>query len=146
MVAGSIQKTLRIPEIDPTIKTLQDLVTYLNQLLRVVRNNFATVDLEISFDNNYLSFDRTATDYGINPSSKVVLCDTSVSGFNVQMPPASDLPNKFFIIKRVTSDANDLTILPDGAETIDLAANYVLSGGGLASVQLYSDGIGWWTI
>ena len=59
-------------------------------------------------------------------SGVIVPCDGSAGAFAPTLPPVASCYNRILIIKRVGS-AGNITITPNGSETIDGAANYVLS-------------------
>jgi hypothetical protein len=73
-------------------------------------------------------------------------CNSSGGAFTVTLPDPAPLAGKIFIIKDVggSATANNISIAPHGAETIDgLAANYLLQVS-WGTVILQSDGTNWW--
>lgn len=72
-------------------------------------------------------------------------CDTSAGGFTITLPVASTFPGRLFIVKKVSTDGNVLTIAGagpdkiDGNATISFAAAYT-------AVSLISDGTNWMVV
>jgi hypothetical protein len=65
----------------------------------------------------------------------MVPIDTSGGAVNVTLPPAAGLPGRWYVLKKVTSDANGITITADGSDTVDgLSSQTVTSAYGLLSV------------
>jgi len=60
------------------------------------------------------------------PSDGMILCDTTAGSFSVQLLALSAVPNMTLIVKKISSDANTVTILPGGGDTIDGSASVVL--------------------
>lgn len=80
----------------------------------------------------------------------VVLCDTSGGPQVITLPTAAeafDTPiGTTLTIKRITSDANAVTIASVGANLIDGTATLVLAGGGRTYTTIISDGTHWHTV
>lgn len=71
-----------------------------------------------------------------------LLCDADGAPFTVALPPAGTMAKRVLVIKRTNAGANDVTIDPDGAETIDGAPTLILTAQWQA-VMIQSDGSGW---
>ncbi len=71
-----------------------------------------------------------------------IFCDTTSGNVTVTLPAAASNAGKLYNIKKVSVDANTMTIDPNGAELIDLAAN-VATVTPQASYQIQCDGTGW---
>jgi len=75
-------------------------------------------------------------------TEETILVDTSAGDVTVSLPTASGITGKMYKISKITSDANDVIIDPDGAElinnltTLDIAIQY-------DSYALKSTGTGW---
>lgn len=61
--------------------------------------------------------------YTVVPQDKVVLCDTTAGAFTVTLPPVATSAGTTVTIKKVSSDANLLTIDGNSSETIDGVLN-----------------------
>lgn len=78
---------------------------------------------------------KTAIDYAVLVTDDYVLVDTSAGNRIITMPAVS-VATKPVTIKKVTSDANTMTITPAGTDTIDGAANMVTLGVSRTSLTL----------
>ncbi|RYD67677.1 MAG: hypothetical protein EOP58_02520 [Sphingomonadales bacterium] len=76
----------------------------------------------------------TATDYTIR-------CDATSAAITVNLPAAGSCPGRIYVIKK-TDNVNNVTVDPDGAETIDGAATQVLTTQ-YAVLRIQSNGAGW---
>lgn len=76
----------------------------------------------------------------------VIVVDTSGGNVQVELPTIDAL--KQFTIKKITTDGNTVTIIPDsgGSSTIDGAANAVLPGSVLNSITLFGTTSHGWVI
>jgi hypothetical protein len=74
-----------------------------------------------------------------------VFLNVDASGGNkvVNLPSSSGISGRFYYIKKVDSSANTVTVTPDGVETIDGAATFVLTAP-MEVVGVYTDGSNWW--
>jgi hypothetical protein len=72
-----------------------------------------------------------------------VSADTSAGGFTVTLPPANQNINRVIGVKKISSDANAVTISPTGADTIDGAASQSITIQ-WNSISLLSNGTGWY--
>lgn len=81
----------------------------------------STLDLRGSLT---LSTSATSTAASLNSTNLTLRCDTSSGSYNVSLPAASACFGRIYIIKKVTSDANTVTIIP--VESIDSQVNIVL--------------------
>jgi len=76
----------------------------------------------------------TATDHTIR-------CDATSAAITVNLPAASGCVGRIYVVKK-TDNVNNVTIDPDGAETIDGAATQVLTTQ-YAVLTIQSNGAGW---
>lgn len=78
-------------------------------------------------------------------AGEVVLCNSSGAGFTVQLPgSAAAGAGTEVTVKKVTTDANTMTVSRTGSDTIETATSVTFNGP-LASVTFVSDGAGgWW--
>jgi len=80
--------------------------------------------------------------YTILSTDKVVLTDGTSAAFTVTLPPAAGVQGQTYIIKKVDSSANAITVDANGSETIDGAATKDLTTQ-YDFVSLISDGANW---
>lgn len=81
-----------------------------------------------------------AGDATLDVNYKTVLMDSTAAARIVNLPASASVPiGTVYTIRRETAGANNVTITPNGAETIDGAANYVLNAR-WKWVTLYNDG------
>lgn len=83
--------------------------------------------------------------YAALAENQLILGDASGGAFDVTLPPAASAKGYTLRVKKVDASADAITILPDGAETIDGAASLALSTQYEAK-SLVSDGTAWWVI
>lgn len=83
----------------------------------------------------------TSTNYTLSASTENFLIVNNASAVTVNLPTAVGLTGKVFTVKRL-STLNNVTIEGDGSETIDGAANLVLSTQ-YHSATILSDGSNW---
>jgi hypothetical protein len=81
----------------------------------------STLDLRGSLTLSTLA---TSTETTLNSTHLTLRCDTSSGSYNVSLPAASSCFGRIYIIKKITSDTNTVTIIP--VESIDSQANVVL--------------------
>jgi hypothetical protein len=82
------------------------------------------------------------TTYAIIPTDNIILADATSAGFTVTLPSAIGLAGAKFTIKRINSNANNVTIATTSAQTIDGATTQVLTMP-FSSFDLVGDGTNW---
>lgn len=93
----------------------------------------------ISVPSPVSTIKRTAIDYTVLITDDIVYVDTSVGNRIITMPAVS-AATKAVTIKKITTDANTMTIDPVGTDTIEGdAAGAATLGGGRASYTLAPD-------
>jgi hypothetical protein len=60
----------------------------------------------------------------------MLLCDTTAGSFTVQLLPLASVPNMRLIIKKVSADANTVTILPASGDSVEGQPSEILSNEG----------------
>ena len=79
----------------------------------------------------------TATD-----TDMVILCNTFGGNISINLPSVTTCEGRIYIIKKISSDANNVTIDPFGTETIDDLFTYTLSAYN-ERIQIVATSIGW---
>lgn len=92
-----------------------------------------------------LSTKVTTTPYTISGGKQFILVDTSASAMVVNLPDATLEQNNIFVILDCTGDANtnNITVSPDGTQTIDGNTGDFTMTKSRQSLILTSDGVGW---
>lgn len=84
----------------------------------------------------------TATDTTLTATNHLVLVDASAAARTITLPPAADVPEREYRVKKMDATANTVTLDGDGGETIDGAATYVLTTQ-YEVVEVVSTGTAW---
>jgi hypothetical protein len=82
------------------------------------------------------------TTYTITTSDSTVLCDATSAAFNVTLPTAVSVSGKTYVVKKIDSSANAITIATTSSQTIDTIATQTL-GIQNAWLVMQSDGSNW---
>ena len=106
------------------IAWLDDLVTGLNREF-AVSSPAETGDITLGLTNG------------------TVLCDASGGAFTVTLPDVVEFTGVSWVIKKINTNSNDVTIDGDGVN-IDLNPTILLTGANLMSRTIQSDGTQWW--
>lgn len=97
---------------------------------------------------NNFQFNSVNTSLTIGPADPFVILDVDCSvSRTITLPSAGAVtPGRIYLVKDATnqSETNPMTILPDGADTIDLAASLIINSNG-ACAFLTSNGVGKWS-
>jgi len=81
--------------------------------------------------------------YTASGSDHTILCNTATAGFTITLPVVTGCTGRIYVIKKVSSDANAVTVqINSGADRIDGATTYTLSSQ-YNSVMIQSDGAAW---
>ncbi len=92
------------------------------------------------------------TNYSVLATDNLILANTTAGVVGVTLPTAasswtaSSLVGQSFTIKRITDDANKVTVTPPGAELIDGNTAFDLVGPNRTSITVISDGTNWHVI
>lgn len=86
----------------------------------------------------------TTTPYTPTQDETVLYVDTTIGNITINLPSAATaaIVNKFYIIKKITNDANKVIVDPNGAETIDAVATKDIEFFN-DCLQCHSDGTNW---
>lgn len=82
------------------------------------------------------------TTASIDGTATVWPCDTSGGGFTITLPNATGATGRLVVVKKISSDANILTIATTGGQTIDGATTKGLNVQN-SSLSFYSNGSNW---
>lgn len=82
--------------------------------------------------------------YTATISDDVILADATGGAFQVTLPTAAGNTGQVIEVKRVSTNANAVTIATTGGQTIDGASTYAPLA--LESVPMVSDGTNWWIV
>ena len=86
---------------------------------------------------------NTTLDGAVDGST--VLVDATSGNLTITLPAAADADERRYYIKKIDASGNTVTVEGNGAETIDDAANYVLTVQ-YQSVTVHCDGTEWWIL
>ena len=75
----------------------------------------------------------------------IILVDTSGGNVQILLPAASANTDKIYYVKKKTSDANIITITPNGGDLIENESDAVIINQG-TSLEFVSDGSNWYII
>jgi len=75
----------------------------------------------------------------------VVLANSTAGAFTVSLPAASTCPGREYCIKRINAGANNVTIDPNGSETIDGNLTWPLASQ-WSFIRLISNGTAWFSV
>lgn len=78
-------------------------------------------------------------------AGQIILCNTTGGGFTVTLPTSASSSTQRIIVKKISSDANTVTIARAGADLIDSQTTQVLSAQ-FASIEIIADGGTNWEI
>lgn len=78
-------------------------------------------------------------------SERTVPCDATAGAFTVSLPAASTCAGLEYVVKKIDSSGNAITIDGSGSETIDGATTYSLASQ-YKYVIIHSNGTGWWVV
>lgn len=87
---------------------------------------------------------KTST-YPITTSDYIILADGTSGAFTTTLPTAVGVTGQMYIVKRINSGANNITIATTSSQTIDGATSYLLTNQ-YDSLKVISDGANWQVI
>lgn len=76
-----------------------------------------------------LDYTSTVTDttYAVQSGDHLIPVDATANDVELELPPLADVTGETFCVKVLAVGSNDVTLTPDGSETIDGASSLVLS-------------------
>jgi len=86
-----------------------------------------------------------AADVTLDETHRTVLVSAAAAARTVNLPAAANATYRKYIVKKTDGSVNTVTIDPNGAETIDGAATFVLTVQ-YQAIEFQSDGAQWWIV
>jgi hypothetical protein len=83
--------------------------------------------------------------YTVNYNDAVILVDATAGAVTISLPPAREMEQKRLTVKKIDASGNAVTIEPNGAETIDGAANKSLAAQYNSQEYISFNGA-WWIV
>lgn len=75
---------------------------------------------------------------------ELIVCDAQGAPISITLPSINDLSvGEWVVIKKIDATANQVTVLPNGLETIDGDVNLTLNGVNHPSAKIVNDGFQW---
>jgi hypothetical protein len=71
-----------------------------------------------------------------------VLCNNTTGPITITLPTAAGIGGRMYIIKKTSASGNNVTVVCNGAQTIDGNATYLLTTQ-YSSIMIQSDGVNW---
>jgi hypothetical protein len=95
------------------------------------------IDNSVAFAARAITQNHTVTE-----GDHTIFVNATSGNITVTLPSATNIMGRQYVIKRVDSSVNSVTIDPDGSETIEGASTITLDVG--RSVVIQSDNSNWW--
>ena len=95
------------------------------------------IDNSVAFAARAITSNHTAT-----AGDHTIFVNATSGNITVALPTAANIMGRQYVIKRVDSSVNSVTIDPDGSETIEGASTMTLVG--QRSIVIQSDNSNWW--
>ena len=107
--------------------------------------NTGTPHSGLQIDNSIAFAARAITQsHTVTAGDHTIFANATSTNITVTLPTAANIMGRQYIIKRVDSSGNNVTIDPDGSETIEGAVTMILDSG--RSVVIQSDNNNWWIV
>jgi len=111
-----------------------------------VKLQVALDDLKNFTGGNPVSVDNTASPYAVALTDNVILVDATAGAVTLNLPAAATADGRSLFVKKVDSSINAVTLEPDGAETIEGAANLSTLDAQYDVVEIFCDGTEWFIL
>ena len=99
----------------------------------------------LQIDNSIAFAARAITqNHTVTAGDHTIFANATSTNITVTLPTAANIMGRQYIIKRVDSSGNSVTIDPDGSETIEGASTMTLAD--QRSVVIQSDNSNWWIV
>jgi|GEM_PF-3720260 len=146
-VKGGHHQVLTLVERDaiPAARRLEGMFCYVKEDGKVYRLE-ADLATWIEFAGAILEPVITvSSEYTVNVTDCVILCDASGGGFTVHLPTALSAVDKHYFLKKIDNSWNIVTIDANGSEEIDGELNYLLELE-WEFVEIASNGTSWYVV
>jgi len=129
---------------DSLFKTLKGFVRELGLTLE---QEFDRVEGALDTSTNLTTegFVTVTADYVAGQRS-VILVDTSAGNVEVTLPDPTEVVRSEYVIKKITSGTETLSVVADGGANIDGASSYSTAATTFPTVRVFSDGTQYWSI
>jgi hypothetical protein len=87
----------------------------------------------------------TAATYNVTSRDRLLICDTTSNVITINLPPAGQELGRELEITNIGAVLNDVTVEPDGSETIDSFGNSPV-GDGFGKTIRSTSNTEWWTV
>ena len=135
---------VRLPEI-PGQES--EFVDYAVELNRTVEQAFDDVYNIISTRVNVESTSVEIVDSSANLGrNSVILVDSSSGNADITLPPPASCYRTKYVVKKISSDGNLVTVAARDSGNVDGVPVYTLSGGTYPCIEVISDGYNYWII
>ncbi len=98
-----------------------------------------------SLASYYTSLSTISSTYTATPTDHILLADASAGAFIITLPTSVGNSGREYIIKKIDSSLNIITIKGTSSETIDSSTTFDLELQD-ESVNIYSNGVNWYII
>lgn len=99
----------------------------------------------LQIDNSVAFAARAITqNHTVTAGDHTIFANATSTNITVALPTAANIMGRQYVIKRVDSSGNSVTIDPDGSETIEGASTMTLAD--QRSVVIQSDNSNWWIV
>lgn len=99
----------------------------LRRLGLATQHDLVGTDRTIATRTQQVTADATRGHLGVIQAVQLSLVDASGGAQTVALPPAQTVEGQRFTVKKTDASGNTVTLNPNGAETVDGAATYVIS-------------------
>lgn len=94
---------------------------------------------------NGVSIDDTDSPFTPLPGDHFIIASGAAAAVNIALPPAADWEGHVLCVIATSVAGGNVTVTPDGAETINGAGVVTTLSSAYAKIKLYSNGTGWLT-
>jgi hypothetical protein len=105
--------------------------------------NFLGIVIGATSHSPYQNITTVTSGYNMTTANGAVLANATTGSFTIQLPTAVGATSTVYVIKRIDTSANVVTVTSAGG-TIDTYASIAMSA--LTSYTFISDGTNWWII
>ena len=117
----------------------QPVAEWDNWINKALSNDIGNVT---TFSNRLINVVTKTTTYTALSTDRYILADVTAGGFTITLPTAASIDGVDYIVKKVDSTTNVVTIDANGAETIDGGSDLSIAQQ-YTSYTVVSDGSNW---